>query len=89
MKRITVFDYDDVWYGSAPWHENIHGVKEMTVENARCVGGIEGILAFFEYDEKFCIAAGDDGHWWLIYTCHKSWEKKISEKICVDRENKI
>jgi hypothetical protein len=76
-KNITVWDYADVWNGSSSWHK----VETNTEYNVKawCVGGVEGILAFFFHEDKFCIAAGDDGHWWLIYTCHKDWFKTIKK----------
>jgi len=48
---------------------------------AYCVGGDEGIMAFFFYNDLFCIAEGDDGHWWLTSIMDKGWVSKIQEVI--------
>jgi hypothetical protein len=81
IMKITVYDYNDVWHGGQPWGKPTEKVKQIDVENAECVGGKEGILAFFEHEDYFCIAAGDDGHWWLIDTCHKDWKEKIQKAM--------
>ncbi len=76
--KITVYDYND----------NIHGghapkdFKPVKYEvEAWCVGGDEGIRAFFFIGDMFCTADGDDGHWWLVNRCSKGWLKEIKEAI--------
>jgi len=80
MEKITVYDYKGVWNRSFTTATEHQDVKKMDVK-ASCVGGKEGILAFFNHENRFCIAQGDDGHWWLMYTCDESWEDKIKESL--------
>ena len=49
--------------------------------DAWCVGGEDGILAYFCHDGKFCIAHGDDGHWQLMYACDEGWKEEIQEAV--------
>ena len=77
--KIKIHDYYGVRRGSSPWtydKDNPPKVEEHNVE-AYCVGGSYGILAFFLTEDLFYIAAGDDGHWWLIYCCHMDWFAQI------------
>ena len=79
MKRkITVYQYNDIGQLSPKPYTKQKNIKKYEIE-AWCVGGIEGILAFFFYGKYFYIAAGDDGHWWIIYHCHKDWFKNIKK----------
>jgi len=76
--KITVYDYDDAMHGGHP-SKDFKPVK-YEVE-AWCVGGDTGIKAFFFVDNMFCMADGDDGHWWLITRCHKDWLGEVKEAI--------
>jgi len=89
-QHIKVWDYAGIFKGNgtAPWHVARywaeHGETEDPVGfevDAWCVGGEEGILAYFYYENRFCIAHGDDGHWWLMYTCHKDWKNRIQSEM--------
>jgi hypothetical protein len=75
---ITVYDYYDAWHGS---HKPVEDTPKRFDVHAHCVGGREGIMAFFEYDNHFCIANGDDGGWWLTYVCALDWKDKIIDTI--------
>jgi len=77
-EKITVNDYTNAMHGGHPGTKTFHKKYEV---KACCAGGREGILAFFKYNDYLCIAAGDDGHWWLIYTCHKDWFRKIKKAL--------
>lgn len=60
---------------------------EKHIVEAWCVAGDEGILAFFTKGEHFYIAGGDDGHWWVVWYCHKDWIrqiKKVLKKLIVE-----
>lgn len=79
---IVVSDIKGVWDGESYnypplWPEKF---KVITVE-AECVGGIDGILAFFIYEDKFCISSGDDGIWILNYTCDIKWKDEIKRTL--------
>jgi len=73
-QHIKVWDYSGILEG-----DHLVNTEEPTgfEVDAWCVGGEEGILAYFYYQNKFCIANGDDGHWRLMYTCHKDWKNRI------------
>lgn len=76
--NITVYDYNDAIHGRPfKWSEN---PVKYEVE-AWCVGGSEGIKAFFFIDNMLCMADGDDGSWWLVDSCHKDWLREIKEVI--------
>ena len=65
--RIIVTDYSDVKHGSPPWcydPGNPPNIVEYKVD-ALCIGGPDGVRAYFMLDGMFCTAHGDDGHWWL------------------------
>lgn len=77
--KIKVYDYYGARNGSSPDNydkNNPPKTEEYNVE-AYCVGGSHGILAFFLTKDLFYIAAGDDGHWWLIYCCDVNWFNDI------------
>ena len=79
MKKhhITVWDYTNVITGG-----NIPVTDALKHEvTALCVGGEDGILAFFYIDNLFCMASGDDGHWKLMYRCHKNWQTQIKNVV--------
>ncbi len=73
--NITVYDYQK----HMPEWEKLQPIKHEV--EAWCVGGDEGIRAFFFIDNMFCTAGGDDGHWWLVDICDKAWLKEIKEAI--------
>lgn len=98
-KRIKVWDYAGILKGNgtAPWHVARYWVEHNEIEDpiglevdAWCVGGETGILAYFYYEDYFCVAHGDDGHWWLMYICSKDWARRIksvmSEVILDDQK---
>jgi hypothetical protein len=72
--EITVYEYEDV----TPDVDDL--IKEHRV-SAYCVGGAEGIRAYFIKDNMFCEAIGDDGHWWLVSKSHVDWFERIKEAI--------
>lgn len=76
--KITVWNYGD-FFGSGGRNKEASPIS-YEVE-AHCVGGDEGILAFFFLDNWFCVAKGDDGHWWMSYFCDGHWAKEIKETI--------
>lgn len=81
LTKITVFDYYDAIHGTTPrQYEDKIKLKQYKVD-AWCVGGPDGILAYFYLDDKLCTAHGDDGHWWLIGACNKHWLKEIKKVI--------
>lgn len=75
--KITVYDYKNNMH--LPLNKSTKPVR-YDVE-AWCVGGDEGIRAFFLINDMFCTANGDDGHWWLTDVCNKAWLKEIKEAI--------
>ncbi len=81
--KIKVTDYSDARHGTAPWHydkNNPPWTKEYNVE-AYCVGGEEGILAYFIIDDMLYTARGDDGHWWLAGVTSIHWIPEMVEAI--------
>lgn len=74
--KIDVWDYNNTVHGGRIAKEPV----KYKVD-AWCVGGDEGIRAFFFIDEYFCVAEGDDGHWWIISVCHVDWLEEIKEAI--------
>ena len=81
--KIRVYDYNDAVHGSMPWHGTYSKDAEPEVYDveAWCVGGPEGIRAFFLMDDIMYCASGDDGHWWLVERMHKDWIPKIKDTI--------
>ena len=76
--KIIVWDYED----------NIHGghapkeYKPVKYEvKAWCVGGEEGVKAYFFIDNTICMADGDDGGWWLVDRFHMHWIHEIEEAV--------
>jgi hypothetical protein len=86
MVIIKVYDYGD--------HHNWNpdkAPKEMVV-NASCVGGEDGIMAFFPYPDNpnlMGIAHGDDGNWWFIGTCSNDWVSKIIDALKVYKRDPV
>jgi len=78
--KITVWDYKDNIHGHT--HHIPKDFKPVKYEvEAWCVGGEEGIKAFFFVDNMICMADGDDGHWWLVDRFHMHWIQEISEAV--------
>ena len=81
-QRINVWDYQDAVHGGNIWHAQ-EEEKSYDVD-AFCVGGDEGVYAIFENPidvNTFCIAYGDDGHWYITGRFGKSWIKEIISKL--------
>lgn len=77
--KITVFDYSDARHNSSARHydkNNPPEVVEYSVE-AWCVGGDEGVRAYWVQDSKLYTAHGDDGHWWLDGTIAVAWAPEM------------
>jgi hypothetical protein len=84
--EITVYDYNDAIHGRTFGRPSLENPVKYEVE-AWCVGGDEGMKAFFFVGDMLCMADGDDGHWWLVDTCHKHWLKEIKEAINAVKED--
>ncbi len=80
QEYITVWDYCDVRHGGSA-HQGIECTPQRFDVEAWCVGGKEGIRAFFFIDERLYEASGDDGHWWLVDTFHVNWLGEYKEVI--------
>jgi len=79
--RITVWDHADRLHGSAlPPSMIKHSPVRYDVE-AWCVGGVEGVRAYFIIGDLLYEADGDDGNWWLVSVCHKDWLKSVLEAL--------
>ena len=60
------------------WGHNEKFPRGRTKVMAYCVGGNEGVKAYFNHPENYdwiCIADGDDGSWWLTGVIAKYWLK--------------
>ena len=87
QKKIVVFDYSGILKGNgtAPWHiarylkDHGRDDPEIIEANAWCVQGETGFLAFFFHEDHFCIATGDDGHWYVIDVMDKHWVKEVKD----------
>lgn len=79
--KITVWDYDKAFYGGAPHNREASEIPTKYEVEAWCVGGEEGILAYFYIDDSLCVAHGDDGHWWFVWRCHKQWLPRIQKTV--------
>lgn len=79
--EIKVYDYYNARKGGDPSHYNGNEEPFLFEVEAWCVGGSEGILAYFVMGDRFYIASGDDGHWVLKYTCGTQWLPKIKEAM--------
>jgi len=72
--KITVYDYDKT------------PATKFEVF-AWCVGGEEGIIAYFDLDGWLYEAHGDDGHWWLVNKFSMLWLSEIVKVLTSMREN--
>jgi len=83
--KIRVYDYHDAMHGTPPWNAlgRSQGNEDPTVYDveAWCIGGPNGIRAFFLMDDIMYCASGDNGHWWLVERMHKQWIPKIKQTI--------
>ena len=41
----------------------------------------DGILAIYEERGSIIFCAGDDGQWWEIWRCHKSWMPEVLDAV--------
>ncbi len=81
--KITVYDYSNARHNASASHydkNNPPEVVEFNVE-AWCVGGDEGVQAYWIQDDTMYTAHGDDGHWWLDSTIAVGWAKEMAEAI--------
>lgn len=86
--KITVYDYDDARHNSCAWHHSGNNIPVKIYEvEAWCVGGKEGIKAYFIIDGMLYTASGDDGHWWLVNVCAARWLGWIKEAITAIEED--
>ena len=79
--KITVYDYSDARHNASATHydkDNPPEIEEYNVE-AWCVGGDEGIFAYWIDGDTMYYANGDDGHWWLEGIVNKHWLKEMIE----------
>ncbi len=68
--KIIVYNY---------YNHNEPGVKYEV--NAYCVGGKDGVRAYFLMGKYMYEAHGDNGHWWIVGKIDKSWIEKIMNTI--------
>lgn len=81
--KITVYDYSDARHGSSARQynkDNPPEVVEFNVE-ACCVGGEEGVRAYWVQDDRLYTAHGDDGHWWLTGVIALHWAPEMIEAM--------
>ena len=52
---------------------NVRDKAQYFEVEAFCVGGKEGVRAYFFHEGSFCVANGDDGSWWLMSRMHPNW----------------
>ena len=73
--RITVYDHSGARFGASN-RQIVKYLEQKPVEyhvNAYCVGGEDGIQAYWTQDGMLYIANGDDGLWWLTGIFCASW----------------
>ncbi len=88
--KITVYDYSDARHNASASHydkNNPPEVVQFDVE-AWCVGGDEGVQAYWVQDGRMYTAHGDDGHWWLDSVIAEAWVPEIIETLiaCMEEE---
>jgi len=81
QNKIVVWDYHDAIHGSAPWHYRNDFIPVKYEVDAWCLGGKDGIHAFFFINDLLCEARGDDGHWYLLGRMSADWLPKLKEVI--------
>lgn len=74
--RIRVWDY----------RSELQGAKKYDVD-AWCVGGTDGIRAYFFLDGMLYEADGDDGHWWVKSVSADTWAGKMLEALNAANEH--
>jgi len=81
--KIKVFDYNGSRYGSAHHpNSNYHDEDPFVyTPNAYCVGGAEGVRAYWIDDGWLYTAHGDDGHWWLDSRIGAQWLLEIKDVL--------
>lgn len=80
---IRVYDYSNARKGASAVHydkDNPPPIKYFDVE-AYCVGGAEGVHAYFYKGDTLYEAHGDDGHWWLVGVIHLDWLKEMIDAL--------
>jgi len=81
--KIKVFDYNGARYGSTINRINTY-FDDPRVEfnpDAYCVGGAEGVRAYWIDDGWLYTAHGDDGHWWLDSRIGAQWLLEIKDVL--------
>ena len=78
-ERITVYDYTDATHGSNAAHYDRNNPPEVKKYDVLtyCVGGEDGVRAYFVLGDSLYEANGDDGHWWLMSVCSVQWLTSI------------
>ncbi len=88
-KQIRVFDYTNARKGgslSQYDYNNPPDVEQYDVL-AYCVGGEDGIRAYFVLEDTLYEAHGDDGHWWLVGVCDIQWLTSIIAELTALESN--
>jgi hypothetical protein len=86
MVIIKVYDYGD----HNGWNKD--KVPREMIVNASCVGGEDGIMAFFPHpdnEDLMGIAHGDDGNWWYISSCSNDWVPQIINALKVYKKDPV
>jgi hypothetical protein len=86
---ITVYDYTEASKGGRLSQFNSNNPPEVVEFNveAWCVGGKEGVRAYWIQDDRLYQANGDDGHWELISVIHIGWTDEIVEALQACQSN--
>ena len=74
--KITVYDYAGVRFGCAAHQDSSHYTSQepfIFEPDAKVVGGIDGVRAYWVENEMLYTAHGDDGHWWLGSVINATW----------------
>ena len=81
--KITVYDYSDARHNASARHYDKGSPPEVVEFNveAYCVGGDEGVRAYWVQDKRLYIAHGDDGHWWLDSVIAVHWAPEMIEAM--------
>ena len=81
--KITVFDYSDATHNASATHYNKDDPPEIIEYNveAYCVGGDEGVRAYWVQNRCMYTAHGDDGHWWLTSVIALGWVEEMIEAL--------
>jgi len=81
--KITVYDYSDARHNASARHYDKNHPPEVVEFNveAWCVGGDEGVKAYWVQDDRLYTAHGDDGHWWLNSVTSVNWAPGMIEAM--------